>query len=344
MARNTITTSNAPRCALDERESTTEARVGVSNSPSADTGVRPSGIYEAGVDTFRELFSIDSKHDLRLAAEVCGSSRIAPEEVAGARLGFIPGHELLWMEGRAAPALGRDELLPPDELVDVHAERVKALRSLGFWGPREEGVSRLDATVGLEFPDRSEGFAVLYGIAALDVPHRKPAIYGRPPETVYLLTYSGTKSERVYDKGLESSTAPRGTHLRFEAQVRFQSGHRRRASEWKAGDVRNRFGMKFGAMSAAANGVTVATERGIAEKLAQYERDGKLTDRQAELLMGHLLAERVGLRRNPRARRRRRAELRRLGLAQALDGVDNGVEVDLGAVLEDALTTGAWDA
>jgi hypothetical protein len=318
--------------------------MGLSNSPSGSTSETTPGVYEAGVDTLRELFSIDSKHDQRLAESVCGVSRIAPESVAGARLGFMPGHQLLWVEGRAAPALGKDGLLPPDALEDVHGERIRALRSLGFWGPREEGVARLDATVGLRFGERAEGLAVLYGIAALDVPYRKPALYGRPPETVYLLTGRGRVMERVYDKGLESNSAGRGQKIRLEAQARFASRHRRRASEWTTSDVRGRFAMKFAAMSKAADGITVATEHGIAQKLASLERDGAVTRRQAELLMGHLLAERVGLRRAKATRWRRRAELRRLGLAQALDGVDHGVEVDLGAVFEDALSTGAWEA
>ena len=99
----------------------------------------------------------------------------------------MPGHQLLWVEGRAGPALDKDGLLPPDALGDVHGERLRALRSLGFWGPRDEGVTRLDATVGIRFGGRTDGIAVLYGVSALDVPYRKPALYGRPPETVYLL-------------------------------------------------------------------------------------------------------------------------------------------------------------
>jgi hypothetical protein len=59
--------------------------------------------------------------------------------------------------------------------------------------------------------------------------------------------------------------------------------------------------------------------------------------------MGHVAAESVGLPRARATRYRREADLRRLGLALALDGIDdNQLDVDLGDVLADVLSSPGW--
>ena len=290
------------------------------------------------------LWSIDSEHDRRIAADLCPRG-VAREALAGVRWGYIPGYDLVWTEGRAGQPLGMEGLCPPAALGDVHEAVRQALRGLGFHWIRSEGVARLDPTVTIRFAERGQGLAALQGMAALDVPRRKPDVIGRPPETVYLLSHSGTKLERIYDKGRESATAPVGTLIRWEAQVRFKSDGRRDISEWDRDSVKGVFNRRFAAMSAAAEGITVATMVEVNRTLARMVEDGRLSARQAELLMGHIAAEGVGLRRPKRTRMRRRAELRRLGLALALDGFspDDDVQVDLGAVMAEALTTDRWD-
>ena len=89
----------------------------------------------------------------------------------------------------------------------------------------------------------------------------------------------------------------------------------------------------------------MATEHGIAQKLAALECAGAVTRRQAELLMGHLLAERVGL-------RRAKATRWLVDDARSCDGSDSRKPSTAsipawrsiwGPCSKEALTAGAWD-
>lgn len=317
---------------------------GVCNTRPRPTSGTPTGVLEAGIDTMRALFLVDAFWDQTRAK--C-AIRHNGGDVAGMRVGFLDGLDLLWAEGRPAELLGMGHaLLPAAAVPDAHDALKRRLREhLDVTYLRDEGLSRVDvtATIGMRTP--AEGWAVLRGLAALDAPRRKPALYGRPPETVYLLApTSGAVLERIYDRGVKHLTAAPGLEARFEAQTRYRRDRRHAVGEWTMDRVRDTFRHRFEPLQASADGLRVASEATLRETVRELVASERVTPRQAELLLGHIGCESVGIRRPRSTVHRRRSELRRLGLAQALDGCDDdAVDVPLGDVLSDLLTAGAWN-
>lgn len=305
-------------------------------------------VVEAGIDTARVLFRpldegarrrIDKRFAGQLVTSDCGG---------GLAAGWMPSYGVLWVEGRPAKALGLGtQLLDPRWLPDAVQVATRQLRSeLGLGALREVGVSRLDATATVELGSPSEGWAVLRGMAALEMPRRKAALYAQRghPETVYRLTVSGKVRERIYDKGAQLGTDEPGLRIRFEAQTRWAAGVRETTAAWRSPErVRDEFERRFEPMAVAARGLRVASPQVIAEQLRELVLADRLTGRQAELLLGHVTCDAVGIPRSRRTAYRRRADLKRLGLAQALDGIDDGVvDVPLADVLGDLLSA-SWD-
>lgn len=198
-------------------------------------------------------------------------------------------------------------------------------------------------------------------------------------ETVYLRGMGGVKVlGRWYDKGLQAGTAPRGELLRIEDQRRYPFGHRREVVELADGEyVRQSFAQRFYPLWQASKGVTVAGQVVLLDKLAEAVKacgdecpdcgagpgrqcgHNRISEAKADRLAGWLLlsSRRDGKRLvvdggklasremmlSAATARRRRAELRDLGLVVA-DGLTiwQEVEVDLHAVIEEALETDRW--
>jgi hypothetical protein len=306
-------------------------------------------VAEAGIDTARVLYRVHAERDHDRLTEVCGGSLgMVPGEHGGLRAGWMREHELLWLEGRPAKALGLGSaLLPPQALHDGMTKALGELsEAVGLGRVVEVGVSRLDATATMQLERPSEGWALLRGMAALDMPRRKAALYvnrGRP-ETVYRLTESGKVKERIYDKGAQLGGADTGTRIRFEAQTRWPAGTRDTMGLWSAERTTDEFERRFRPMARAAEGLRVASEGVIRELVKEMVDGDAITPRMAELLLGHIASESVGLPRPERTVRRRRAELKRLGLSHALDGLegDDVVDVPLADVLDELLGA-TWD-
>ena len=311
-------------------------------------------ICEAGIDTARMLFRLWDERQQAAAHGWCGEQprSLVDDQTGGLglKVGYHSAHELLWVEGRPVQALGQraDGLLPAGAFEFAHEIVHYRLRDL-FPDARPVGVSRLDVTATVQLEDPAQGWALLRGVGALDVPRRKPSIVldgtASKPQTVYWLTETGKVRERAYDKGVQLGTDRPGTRIRLEAQTRHPKATRTGAEHWTSERIRETFEERFASMARAAAGVTVCSERALRMQLREYVNRGRLTARQAELLLGHLACESTGIDGRPtRTVRRRRAELRSLGLAQALDGIDDVAElrVDLGEVLADALTSERW--
>lgn len=300
------------------------------------------------MDTARFLYRVrDERHQLAAAA-FCGDHS---RELGGLRVGFMPAYELLWCEGRPAVVTASDRasrrpttaLLPAAALGDAHELVRGLLRDAGLDSTRPVGVSRLDVTATLALDRPADGWAILRGMDALQVPRRKDAHYARDGrlQTVMKVTDRGVVRERIYDKGVELGDAPAGRRIRFEAQTRHPKATRTTVEHWTMERVRETFEHRFAPMARAADGLHVCSERSVRERLRELAESGAISPRQAELLMGHIAGQAVGLRQPRRTFFRRRAELRRLGLALALDGQED-VDVPLGDVLAEVVGAEGW--
>ena len=295
------------------------------------------------MDTCRFNFLIDSEHDRRVLRSL---HRAPVEGVPALHLMFDVGHGVLSAEGRVVEALDlpAHRLLPPAALGDAAEVVRRAIRSMGVYYLPDEGISRIDSTATVRMPTPAAGWSMLTGMQALDVPRLKPNVIGRPPETVKWVTAKRAATRATaYDKGHQLGTAPRGVEIRLEARSRYPAARRMRVSEWRSDDVRENFRNRFEPMRASATGLHVMTETTVREQLRSFVEDGRVTPRQAERLLGHIACEATGIRREKTARWRARRELRRLGLALALDGAEGErVDVELGQVLDDVLGAEVW--
>lgn len=305
-----------------------------------------SGVREAGIDTARFLWRVTDERQQENAAALTAGGALGLD---GMHMGYFPGYEMLWVEGRPVQALkgeGNHDLLSASALGDAHRAIEKAVSDRWGIGGKSLGVARLDVTATLEFSRPSDGWSTLRGLGALDAPRRKAAIYldqsGQHPQTVYWLTGRGAKKERAYDKGAESGIAPPGHLVRLEAQTRWTKQNRRHVGAWKMEDVTSTFRERFAPMARAAEGVVVCSESTLRGQMREMVERDAVTVRQAEILLGFIAAESVGLEVAQSTRYRRRSELRRLGLLHALDGQGEAVEVPLGDVLAEVMGSQKW--
>lgn len=291
---------------------------------------------EVGIDTWKLARYLDSDAELDHAIEACthpswfGSRH--PELIAGHRVGVIPEHRMLWMEGHPS----QDGLAHPRDLPAAEHRVLAALDAAGLPTGRDAGCSRLDVTTTLAAPDQQTGLTLLAGLGLVDVPRTKPSVIGRPPQTVSWLSPTGHKVlARAYDKGLEAGLAPRGRLIRLEAQTRYTKEARRAVKDL---DPAGAFARRFTPVAQAADGLTAATFPALKERVIELVQAGRLTPQQAERLIGHLA---VGgrIRFPARTRYRRQRELRDHGLVM-VDALADPIDVDLGEALDAALA--AW--
>jgi hypothetical protein len=317
------------------------------------------GVVSAGIDTWSPCWWLEpSSAAARHLAAVCRGG-VYPESIAGHRVVFHGGG-LLYAEGHpAAGELGLPADLPAAfdrlqlALLEAGLPLPVGRRGEDFYGDRHEGfagIRRLDSTCDVATSSVAEGIAVMAGIAAVarDLPRSKCNVWwsgdGRHVQTVALHGFAGGRLlGRVYDKGAESGTAPPGRLLRPEDQRRWDKGYRRGVEELTGHYVREKFRSRFAPLWRASKGVTVAGPIVLAEKLAQMVDAEELAASRARTLAGFLLLEGLGASQGAaRTRRTLRRECREHGLVLA-DGVLQEVEIDLGAILEEALETDAWD-
>jgi hypothetical protein len=283
---------------------------------------------------------------------------LLPQAVAGYRVGWFPGVGQVFAEGHPA---GRGDLADVAALPAALDALVGELANVGIRLPpgralraplrgREPrpgfgGIRRLDAAADLRFSDGEQGLAVLDVLAQISPPRCAHGVYysvdGRA-ETVVLRGYGGRRMlGRVYDKGLEAGTAPRGELIRLEDQRRFQSG-RRPTADLGPATVHQLFAKRF-EYTARAPMVTLATLHELRDRLVELVADGTVTPRRAERVAGFLTMETLGhpVGRSRSTLSRRRAEARELGLVLARLPTKRH-DVDLAGLFEPALGAGAW--
>lgn len=320
---------------------TVAEQVGSCNTPLTVKSDRPPKVDETGIDTWR-LTRYLSDDELLAARRSCPNA-VADLRVRGHRWGLLTGPRMLWIEGH--PAV--EGLCAPPDLQRAETDVLNELQERGVPIGTDGGVGRMDFTSTVRFDDPRHGQAVLRAMSLVDVPRRKPVVYGRPPETIYLMAPSGKRMlERVYCKGTEAANkgrlkeiAPYGQRVRFEAQVRFDRSARIRAEMFAQAPVipRSFFERRFAPVALSTDGLTAATAEVLADRVVDLVGEGKCSASAAERLTGYLqVGPRIPL--SESTHRRRRRELRELGLV-LVDPMEDELHVDVGSAVEAAMAS-----
>jgi len=252
-----------------------EASFGEHARASLRAAPRSGRVVRAGVDTWSPAWYLPEGCSCRTALESlatikAGRARMMPGDAAGHRVGWFPESALVFAEGH--PALG--DLGCADDLPDVLERLELEMGSMGVLvSPSSRaGVRRLDAAVDLATDCRSEGLAILAGVAALTPPGGKvvPWRTGRCVEGVLFKTSRGATRARVYDKGVEAGLAPRGRLIRPEAQCRYPKGSRRDVEELTTDYVRAQFRRRLAPLWDAAQGVKVGGQTALIESAQRW--------------------------------------------------------------------------
>jgi hypothetical protein len=316
-------------------------------------------VAAAGIDTWSPAWKLAEGTAIRraVAAEAVrptARGRMLPDLVDGHRVVWFESAGLLAAEGHPE---GDGVLASPDRLPEALArlsERLSDRLGAELPGAKRfeysdhgfEGVRRLDATVNIAPGSAARGLAVLAGVAAARPAGRIAPIVRREPggRAIETITWAGTRGivARVYDKGVESNSAPRGELIRLEDQRRWPSGHRRDVSELTGAYVCEKFRERFVPLWRASKGLRVVAMQDVAEKLAELVRGEEITPLQAKRVAAHLLFESAGIHLGSRTTRYRDRQLAEgIGLVVA-DGVLENVEVNLAEVLEPVLDVNTW--
>lgn len=249
----------------------------------------------SGVDTVRLRYRADNEafHRFRqLDSFEEGPRGECWRMVDGIRTGAYPDG-LHYVEARLAALLyGREDhrLCAPEEL--VAGEKVGA-RLLEV--DVQAAVGRYDLASELRFEQASEGLALLRAMSSLDVPWAKVGMEGYrggAPETVYLRSLNGrTILARMYDKGVEAATDPRGTRLRFERQRRVRKSREMTVEQLLGRDLARDFvGRELAAWAFSTEAAyTVGGVPAAIERLGELCADGKLAPLVRDRLTGFLL-------------------------------------------------------
>lgn len=291
-----------------------------------------------------------------LATQPTRRGSLIPDAIDGYRVGWFPGSHLIYAEGH--PAEG--QLCRAGDLDDGLSALVRSLRDHGIELPAGRscdrqgtvkraglaGLRRLDLTVDLDVGRGVDGLALLAGMGSIEVPRLKSeTLRERGGRAVETITWKGSRGivARMYDKGIESGTQPRGEYLRLEAQLRYQAGGRLDPTGLNAHHVRARFIERFAPLWQATKGVNVVGALAAPQKITELVRNGDITGSQGDRLLGFIIRYAAGheLGYDERTVYRRRAELRKLGLVAA-DGVLEEIEVDLASVLDACMDSATW--
>lgn len=206
-------------------------------------------VLQAGSDTWSPAWYAEPgsalERAMALLANGASRTKLLPDRILAYRVGWFPEFGLVFAEGH--PSDGR--LACADDLPSALENLETRLRDIGVAvGPRcRAGVRRIDSAVDLQTDSAAEGLAILAGVAALAVARGKLVAYrsGRATEAVLMKSVAGKTMARVYDKGVEAGTAPRGRLIRPEDQRRYIKGTRRDVSELTAAYVREQYQRRF---------------------------------------------------------------------------------------------------
>lgn len=316
--------------------------VGLSNSPLSSKFETPVWVREWGIDTWRLLRDLPDDREFEQARDRFRELGTRPERLAsGHHVGMVQGHRKLWIEGHpAVEGLGH-----PTQLRAAQERLLDEMEERGWPRGIESGISRLDTTVTLGFADPELGSAFLTSMQFFDLPRSGGTEVrrgvAREVQTVYWMGRGGKKPvARVYDKGIESNSAPRGESIRLESQNRFQA-KQRFSPEMVSRDTDicgSFFKRRFAPLAETSRGVMAEARSSLRQELMRRAKEGDLTERQAEQILGYL---EFGPEFYSRATRYRRRSLARKAGVVLADPMLDGFEFDPTAGIELALA--AWE-
>jgi hypothetical protein len=321
-------------------------------------------VAAAGVDTWCLNWRLeDGRGSAWRAADAMATvktktgSMLPGDAVQGHRVIWESGHNLLRAEGH--PSGDKAQLATVAELEAAKDRVMDELHALGLEVPRQTGrflnsphqclgVSRLDPTVNLATDSAAHGLSLLEGVAAVEPERFRDSVSWRhgPDQALSSVSWRGKRGvlARVYDKGLESKTAPRGELLRFEGQLRWPGDARRWVEELTAEYVGGKFRDRFVPLWRASEGVKIVTMQSAVTELVQRVNRGDLRITEAEQALGHLVFSKAGVQYRSRQTRYRRRELvRSLGLVLGDGKLQAEQQVDLHEVLDAVVSSDAWE-
>ena len=263
-----------------------------------------------------------------------------PDAIAGHRVGWFAGSGLIFAEGRAR----RDGLCVASQISDALATLRAALEESGIapLPSPELRLRRLDVAVDVRFESSVDGLSILAQAAAAG--GGKVGVYRdeRWVETVVLMTRSGKTKARIYDKGRQTGSAPRGRWLRFEGQWPFPRGSRPLPGELGPEELRERFASRFRTFWRPSSRSDRSGNDPLVRRLTGAIEEGELLPSRARSLVGYLYLTESGV---PQGARRKVAELehecRELGLSLEFSaGDEEGLELQ--TLLEECLKLQFW--
>jgi hypothetical protein len=273
----------------------------------------PVRLAGAGVDTWSPSWWVDPASPAArwFQANAMESKRgwMLPDPLCEHRVGMFASG-LIWAEGHPRPGglAGARELVGAyDQLchelikvgVPLPVGHYRVLRD-GTRVPGAAGLRRLDVTADVAFPSRLHGQTYMSALQAVVSQRGRSSPHGGLGlwETVELRTRTGRQlTGRVYDKGLESTTAPPFRLLRFEDQGRFRVADRRPVAAVDAAYLRERFRRRFRFLSDAGRQtgvITVAEPTVLCARIFELLREGAISRAQAERMAGTVMLEFVG--------------------------------------------------
>jgi hypothetical protein len=319
-------------------------------------------LLSAGIDTWSVGWYLRSDSEAEKAIDTLATGRakrfsVLPEAVLDHKVLWDRSHRFLVAEGHPDP----DGLAPVDAdgLLAVQEALADGLRDRGVEVPRSPapfdrtgspgaaGVRRLDLAVDVQ-GDRDHGRALLSGVAAVEPPGRLRSVVhraqtGRQVETI---SWQGARGKvgRVYDKGVEQLTHHPGERVRFEDQRRYPAGARPLVEDLSAGYAGAMFRQRFGVLVKATKGVVVASQQRCIEALEDLVQEGELTPAQACKILGFQMGEQAGVDFgiDRSTKWRYRQMVREAGVVLTQSALEEEIEIDLGARLEQVLDEAIW--
>lgn len=204
-------------------------------------------------------------------------------------------HNVVYWEGRADALLRASKvswgLRPASDVVAAEEAARRALSDLAgveLDAPAE--VRRFDLAHEFEFEDSSEGFAFMRTMAGMCPPRRVLDTWSGQdgqPQTVYVRhPRSRVVTERVYDKGLESSSHAPGLRVRYEAQRRPPKAQRMTPAALARADLSSEYGRSLRPYLEGGESVIAAGTEATIEHLVGAAARGDLTMAKAERMIG----------------------------------------------------------